>query len=90
MTDAEIHALKRGGHDFRKLYAAFAAAKAHKGRPTVILAKTKKGYGMGGAGESRMTAHQTKKLDLDARRGLCRDTYPTACHRTNCPHFTLG
>jgi pyruvate dehydrogenase E1 component len=66
MTDAEIHALKRGGHDFRKLYAAFAAAKAHKGRPTVILAKTKKGYGMGNAGESRMTAHQSKKLDMEA------------------------
>jgi pyruvate dehydrogenase E1 component len=66
MTDAEIHALKRGGHDFRKLYAAFAAAKAHKGRPTVILAKTKKGYGMGSAGESRMTAHQSKKLDMEA------------------------
>ena len=66
MSDAEINALKRGGHDFRKLYAAFAAAKAHQGRPTVILAKTKKGYGMGNAGESRMTAHQAKKLDLDA------------------------
>ncbi len=66
MTDAEINALKRGGHDFRKLYAAFAAAKAHKGRPTVILAKTKKGYGMGNAGESRMTAHQSKKLDMEA------------------------
>ncbi|MEJ6003068.1 alpha-ketoglutarate dehydrogenase [Paucibacter soli] len=66
MSAAEIDALKRGGHDFRKLYAAFAAAKAHKGRPTVILAKTKKGYGMGGAGESRMTAHQAKKLDLEA------------------------
>ncbi|WP_271007814.1 alpha-ketoglutarate dehydrogenase [Paucibacter sp. B51] len=66
MSEAEIDALKRGGHDFRKLHAAFAAAKAHSGRPTVILAKTKKGYGMGGAGESRMTAHQSKKLDLDA------------------------
>ena len=66
MTDAEINALKRGGHDFRKLYAAFAAAKAHKGRPTVILAKTKKGFGMGDAGESRMTAHQSKKLDMGA------------------------
>ncbi|MBH9554302.1 alpha-ketoglutarate dehydrogenase [Inhella gelatinilytica] len=66
MSEAEIDALKRGGHDFRKLHAAFAAAVAHKGRPTVILAKTKKGYGMGGAGESRMTAHQAKKLDLDA------------------------
>ncbi len=66
LSDSEINALKRGGHDFRKLHAAFAAAKAHQGRPTVILAKTKKGYGMGGAGESRMTAHQAKKLDVDA------------------------
>ncbi len=66
MSEAEIDALKRGGHDFRKLYAAFAAAKAHRGRPTVILAKTKKGFGMGGTGESRMTSHQAKKLDLEA------------------------
>ncbi len=66
MSDAEINALKRGGHDSRKIYAAFAAARAHKGRPTIILAKTKKGYGMGDAGESRMTAHQAKKLDVDA------------------------
>ncbi|MET2829269.1 alpha-ketoglutarate dehydrogenase [Mesorhizobium shangrilense] len=66
MSDRDIDSLKRGGHDFRKLYAAFAAAKATKGRPTVILAKTKKGYGMGAAGESRMTAHQAKKLEIDA------------------------
>lgn len=66
MSDDEIHRLKRGGHDLRKLYAAFAAAKAHTGQPTVILTKTKKGYGMGGAGESRMTAHQAKKLDVNA------------------------
>jgi pyruvate dehydrogenase E1 component len=66
MTDAEINALKRGGHDFRKLYAGFAAACAHKGRPSVVLVKTKKGFGMGQAGESRMTSHQSKKLDLDA------------------------
>jgi pyruvate dehydrogenase E1 component len=66
MSDAEINALKRGGHDFRKLYAAFAAARSHTGRPTVILVKTKKGYGMGDAGESRMTSHQSKKLDIDA------------------------
>ncbi|MGE0873524.1 MAG: alpha-ketoglutarate dehydrogenase [Burkholderiales bacterium] len=74
MTDDEIDALKRGGHDFRKLYAAFAAARAHEGRPTVILAKTKKGYGMGGAGESRMTAHQAKKLELDALKAF-RDRF---------------
>ena len=74
MSDAEINALKRGGHDFRKLYAAFAAARAHKGRPTVILAKTKKGYGMGDAGESRMTSHQAKKLDVDAIKAF-RDRF---------------
>ncbi len=74
MSDAEIDALKRGGHDFRKLYAAFAAARAHKDRPTVILAKTKKGYGMGGAGESRMSAHQAKKLDEDALKAF-RDRF---------------
>lgn len=65
MSDAEIDGLKRGGHDFRKLFAAFAAARAHQGAPTVILAKTKKGYGMGPAGESRMTSHQTKKLKAE-------------------------
>jgi pyruvate dehydrogenase E1 component len=66
MSDGDIDALKRGGHDFRKLFAAFEAARATKERPTIILAKTKKGYGMGGAGESRMTSHQAKKLDVDA------------------------
>ncbi|MBB5577328.1 pyruvate dehydrogenase E1 component [Rhizobium paranaense] len=66
MSDRDVDALRRGGHDFRKLYAAFEAARQTKGRPTVILAKTKKGYGMGGAGESRMTAHQAKKLDIEA------------------------
>ncbi len=66
MSPHEIDGLRRGGHDFRKLYAAFDAARATAGRPTVILAKTKKGYGMGGAGQSRMTAHQAKKLDKAA------------------------
>ena len=74
MSVAEIDALKRGGHDLRKLYAAFREAQAHRGQPTVILAKTKKGYGMGGAGESRMTAHQQKKLDVDALRAF-RDRF---------------
>jgi pyruvate dehydrogenase E1 component len=74
MSDAEINALARGGHDFRKLYAGFAAARAHKGRPTVILVKTKKGYGMGDAGESRMTSHQSKKLDIDALKAF-RDRF---------------
>ncbi|CAG2147260.1 alpha-ketoglutarate dehydrogenase [Cupriavidus plantarum] len=70
MSAADIDGLRRGGHDFRKLHAAFQAAAAHPGRPTVILAKTKKGYGMGDAGESRMTAHQQKKLDIDALRAF--------------------
>ncbi len=74
MSHEEIDALKRGGHDFKKLYAAFSAATKHKGQPTVILAKTKKGYGMGRAGESRMTSHQQKKLDLDALRAF-RDRF---------------
>ncbi|MEO1902543.1 MAG: alpha-ketoglutarate dehydrogenase [Alcanivorax sp.] len=74
MSDAEIDALKRGGHDLRKLYAAYAAATRHKGQPTVILAKTKKGYGMGAAGESRMTAHQQKKMDEAALKAF-RDRF---------------
>ena len=63
MSTEEINALKRGGHDFRKLYAAFTLACETKDRPTVILAKTKKGYGMGASGESRMTTHIQKKLE---------------------------
>jgi len=74
MTDVQIDALRRGGHDPRKLYAAFTAARKHRGRPTVILAKTKKGYGMGGAGESRMTSHQAKKLDLEVLKAF-RDRF---------------
>jgi pyruvate dehydrogenase E1 component len=70
MTPAEIDGLTRGGHDLRKLYAAMAAARSHKGQPTVILAKTKKGYGMGAAGESRMTSHQQKKLDVEALKRI--------------------
>jgi pyruvate dehydrogenase E1 component len=66
MTAAEIDGLTRGGHDFRKLYAAMNAAKSHTGQRTVILAKTNKGYGMGIGGESRMTSHQQKKLDVEA------------------------
>ena len=66
LSKDEIDKLKRGGHDFKKLYAAFNAAVNTKGKPTVILAKTKKGYGMGKAGESKMTNHQQKELNLDA------------------------
>ncbi|MBI0330144.1 alpha-ketoglutarate dehydrogenase [Burkholderia plantarii] len=65
LSDDDIDQLRRGGHDVRKLHAAYAAALAHRGRPTVILAKTMKGYGMGAIGQGRMTTHQQKKLDLD-------------------------
>ena len=65
-SDDKIWTLTRGGHDPRKVYAAYAAAVAHKDQPTVILAKTVKGYGMGSAGEGQMIAHQQKKMGLDA------------------------
>ncbi|MCA2016167.1 pyruvate dehydrogenase (acetyl-transferring), homodimeric type [Vibrio tritonius] len=64
MTDEQIFALKRGGHESSKLYAAFKNAQDTKGRPTVILAKTVKGYGMGDAAEGKNIAHQVKKLDM--------------------------
>ena len=63
MTDEQIDRLKRGGHDVVKIYAAYAAAAQHKGQPTVILAHTKKGYGMGSAGQGKMTTHSHKKFD---------------------------
>ncbi len=63
LTDEQIHKLLRGGHDSRKVYAAYKAAVAHSGRPTVILAKTIKGYGLGEAGEGRNVTHQQKKLN---------------------------
>lgn len=62
MTDEDIWRLNRGGHDPHKVYAAYAAAVSHKGQPTVILAKTVKGYGMGEAGEGQNTTHQQKKM----------------------------
>ena len=62
MTDEQIDRLKRGGHDLVKIHAAYAAAAAHRGQPTVVLAHTKKGYGMG-AGQGRMTTHSHKKFE---------------------------
>jgi pyruvate dehydrogenase E1 component len=62
MTDDQIWALTRGGHDPQKIYAAYAAASKHRGQPTVILAKTVKGYGMGEAGEGQNITHQQKKM----------------------------
>jgi pyruvate dehydrogenase E1 component len=63
LTDEQIDRLKRGGHDIVKIHAAYAAASSHKGQPTVILAHTKKGYGMGAAGQGKMTTHSQKKFD---------------------------
>ncbi len=68
MTDEEVWALRRGGHDYRKLYAAYNAAMAHTGRPTVILAKTVKGWSLGSHFEGRMATHQMKKLTVEDLR----------------------
>ena len=65
MTDEEIWHLRRGGHDPFKVYAAYHAAVSHRGQPTVILAKTVKGYGLGEAGEGQNIAHQQKKVDTE-------------------------
>ena len=65
MSDDEIWRLNRGGHDPLKVYAAYDAATKHKDGPTIILAKTVKGFGMGTAGEGQNTAHQQKKMDLE-------------------------
>ncbi len=66
MTDEQIDRLKRGGHDMVKIHAAYDAALRHRGQPSVILAQTKKGYGMGEAGQGKMATHQQKKLDREA------------------------
>lgn len=65
LSDADIWALKRGGHDYRKIYAAYQAAMNHKGQPTVIIAKTIKGYGLGKSFEGRNATHQMKKLKIE-------------------------
>jgi len=74
LRDEDIDRLRRGGHDAVKIHAAFAAAVAHAGQPTVVLAKTMKGYAMGGAAQGRMTTHQAKKLD-DAGLIAFRDRF---------------
>ena len=68
MTDEDIWRLNRGGHDPHKVYAAYAEAMAHKGQPTVIIAKTIKGYGMGESGEGLNISHQQKKMPVEAIR----------------------
>jgi pyruvate dehydrogenase E1 component len=70
MTDDEIWALKRGGHDYRKIFAAYKAAREHTGQPTVILAHTIKGYGLGSGFAGRNATHQMKKLKADELKTL--------------------
>jgi pyruvate dehydrogenase E1 component len=74
MSDEDIYALKRGGHDAKKVFAAYYAASNHKGQPTVILAHTVKGFGLGKAGEGQMVAHQQKKVDVDGLKAF-RDRF---------------
>lgn len=74
MSDADIWRLNRGGHDPHKVYAAYHSAVNHKGQPTVILAKTVKGYGMGEAGEAQNTTHQQKSMDLTSLKAF-RDRF---------------
>ena len=74
MSDDDIDRLRRGGHDPVKVYAAYRAALQHTGQPTVILAQTKKGYGMGHWGQGKMGTHQQKKLDDEALRAF-RDRF---------------
>jgi len=74
LSDDDIMRLNRGGHDPFKVYAAYHAAMNHTGEPTVILAKTVKGYGMGDAGEAENDTHQVKKLDLDELKNF-RDRF---------------
>ena len=74
MSDDDIDRLRRGGHDPIKIFAAYSAAMNHRGQPTVILAQTKKGYGMGSWGQGKMTTHQQKKLDDEALKSF-RDRF---------------
>ena len=74
MSDEEVWRLNRGGHDHRKIFAAYDAATRHTGQPTIILAKTVKGFGLGEAGEGQNIAHQQKKMDTEALRAF-RDRF---------------
>jgi pyruvate dehydrogenase E1 component len=92
MSDDEIWSLRRGGHDPEKVYAAYAAAVKHTSQPTVILAKTVKGYGMGEAGEGQNITHQQKKMGLEALRKF-RDRFSipvSDAQIEDIPFLTLG
>ena len=70
MSDDDIWRLNRGGHDPHKVYAAYASAAAHKGQPSIVLAKTVKGYGMGDAGEGQNITHQQKSMDIESLKAF--------------------
>jgi len=90
-SDEQIHKMLRGGHDSRKLFAAYKAAVEHKGQPTVILAKTVKGYGLGEAGEGRNITHQQKKMnEQELREFRTRFSVPVPDDQlTSTPFYRL-
>jgi pyruvate dehydrogenase E1 component len=91
MTDNDIWKLSRGGHDPRKVYAAYKEATEHKGQPTVILAKTIKGYGMGNAGEAQNNTHSQKSLGVEQMK-VFRDRFNISLSDAqveNIPYITL-
>ena len=91
-SDHDIWGLDRGGHDPSKVFAAYHAAVNHKGQPTVILAKTIKGYGMGSSGEAQNTSHQHKKMSLESLRRF-KDKYSlpvTDAELEDLPYLKFG
>ncbi|MCK9201861.1 MAG: pyruvate dehydrogenase (acetyl-transferring), homodimeric type [Gallionella sp.] len=86
MSDDEIWRLNRGGHDPRKVFAAYTSAVKHKGQPTVILAKTVKGYGMGSSGEAQNPTHQQKKMDGESLRKF-RDRFNIPVSDADLPNL---
>ncbi len=86
MSDEDIWRLNRGGHDPHKVFAAYAEAVKHTGQPTVILAKTVKGYGMGSSGEAQNPTHQQKKMDMDSLRAF-RDRFNIPVADTDLEHL---
>ncbi len=87
-SDEKIWKLTRGGHDSRKIFAAYKAASEHKGQPTLILAKTVKGYGMGAAGEAQMMSHQAKKMNVEALKQF-RDRFNIPVADSEIEHLPL-
>jgi len=83
LSDDDIDRLRRGGHDMRKIYAAYHAAAHHEGQPVVILALTTKGWGMGDAGQGKMTTHQQKQLDVEQLRAY-RDRFNLPLSNEQC------